>query len=114
MRLLANGLLVLGQVAHESHLIGPIELLTTGKTSPNHRPASRMGHKSIPLCPWGNSRVHPSNPRLRSTRRLIRPLAPPPDRQGFYSCDRIKYWLDRQNQYFLRYFMRRMASLKNS
>ena len=88
--LVANGLLVLGQVALESSRIGPIEVLTTEKTSPNHRPASRMGHKSIPLCPWGNRRSHLSNPRLRSTRRLIRPLDPPPDRQGFYSCDRIK------------------------
>ena len=88
--LVANGLLVLGQVAHESRLIGPIEVITTGKTSPNHRPASRMGNKSLPLCPWANSRVHLSNPRLRSTRRLIRPLDPTPDRQGFYSCDRIK------------------------
>jgi hypothetical protein len=88
--LVANGLLVPGQVAHESRLIGPIEVPTTEKASPNHRPTSRIGHKSIPLCPWGNSRVHLSNPRLRSTRRLIRPLDPPPDTQGFYSRDRIK------------------------
>lgn len=88
--LVANGLLVLGQVAHESRHIGPIEVLTTEKTSPSHRPAFRMGHKNIPLCPSGNSRVHLSNPRLHSTRRLIRPLGPPRDRQGFYSCNRIK------------------------
>ena len=95
--LVANGLLVPGQVAHESRLIGPIEVPTTEKASPNHRPTSRIGHKSIPLCPWGNSRVHLSNPRLRSTRRLIRPLDPPPDTQGFYSRDRIKRLLVRRH-----------------
>ena len=87
--LIAKGLLVPGQVAHQSRLIDPIEVLTTQTTSPNHRPASRMGHKTIPLCPWGNNRSHLSNPRFRSTRRLIRPLDPPPDRQSFYSRDRI-------------------------
>jgi hypothetical protein len=49
---------------------------------------SRMAARSS--AAWGVQRIWV----IREN--LIRPLDPPPDRQGFYSCDRIKRLLVRR------------------
>ena len=85
---------------YQSLVIRPIEALDIPEERLRRRLLLHIGPGFDLLCPCGEEQLHFSKPRLRSTRRLIRPHENPPHREiPIPAAGSNAYWLDGTRPY---------------
>jgi hypothetical protein len=70
--------------------VGSITTVDNHRPQQKHRPDCSAAQEVELLCPWGEERHLLPNPRLGSTRRLIRPPSNSAKQWNIYGCGRIK------------------------